>query len=194
MSDRGGPVAVAAVAFLALVGLGGLAARWWSMAETRTGAEPPPEDGAEGSTERQDGLEGLDPAFRLQLEAVLGRLEARGYAPWIYETLRTQERQSWLYASGRTREGTRVTNVETVGNHGRGMAADVIDGRPHPTRAGQRIGWGTWEGDPGDAQAAEMAEEFFAALGEEAEAEGLVWGGRWTLSGGGADQPHVELA
>ena len=39
-----------------------------------------------------------------------------------------------------------------------------------------------------------MAEDYFKAQGEEAERLGLVWGGRWTLSGGGTDKPHVELA
>ena len=148
---------------------------------------------AEG-IERQSSTSELEPAFRAKLEELVRRLEAKGYKPWIYETKRTQARQAWLYASGRTRAGSKVTNVEQVGNHGRGRAADVIDGRAHPTRKGERIGWGTWSGKDGDSDAAAMADRFFDDLGADAEALGLTWGGRWTLEGGGSDKPHVELA
>ena len=148
------------------------------------------------STKPIDTLEGLDPEFRSKLDQLVKALEARGYKPWIYETIRTQARQDWLYASGRTRPGPIVTDVRepTDKGHGAGKAADIIDGRPHPTRKGQRVGWGSWTGDPGDDEAAEMAADYFQAQGEEAERLGLVWGGRWTLSGGGKDEPHVQLA
>tara|TARA_Y100001973_G_scaffold90807_1_gene138761 strand:+ start:1275 stop:1802 length:528 start_codon:yes stop_codon:yes gene_type:complete len=149
------------------------------------------------SIERQDTLEGLHPEFLPKLQQLLDRLKARGFKPWVYETHRTAARQDWLYASGRTRPGPIVTNVDgkvqTGKGHGAGKAADIIDGRAHPTRSGQRVGWGTWSGQDGDETAAEMAEDFFRALGEEAEALGLTWGGRWTLSGGGKDMPHVQL-
>ena len=150
------------------------------------------------STERQTSLDGLHPDFLPKLQQLLDRLKARGFKPWMYETTRTTARQDWLYASGRTRPGPIVTNVsgkarnELVG-HAAGKAADIIDGRAHPSRSGQRVGWGTWSGQDGDETAAEMAEDFFRALGEEAEALGLTWGGRWTLSGGGKDMPHVQL-
>ena len=148
------------------------------------------------SIDRQSSTSSLDPRFRSKLAAMVAALQARGFKPWVYETKRTPARQAWLYASGRTRPGAIVTNVlEPTGKgHGPGRAADVIDGRAHPTRSGERIGWGTWQGKPGDDKAAEMAAAYFAAQGEEAEKLGLIWGGRWTLQGGGSDKPHVELA
>lgn len=146
------------------------------------------------SITKQDSASSLDPVFRAKLAKMTAALRARGFQPWVYETKRSQARQAWLYASGRSRSGGIVTNVSEVGAHGRGTAADVIDGRPHPTRKGERVGWGTWSGDDGDEKAATMARAYFEAQGEEAKKLGLIWGGDWTLSGGGSDEPHVELA
>jgi len=144
--------------------------------------------------DKSTSLEELDPEFRSKLEALISKLEAKGYKPRINETKRSAARQAWLYASGRTRPGSIVTWVEES-NHEDGDAADVIDGRPHPDRAGQVVGWGSWEAEQGadatagDRQASSMAAEFFKAYGAEAEALGLTWGGRWSEP----DLPHVEL-
>ena len=149
------------------------------------------------SIERQDSLELLEPSFRKKVQKLIQVLQAQGYEPWVYETLRTAARQDWLYASGRTRPGPIVTDVDSSApmvGHGVGLAADIIDGRPHPTRSGQKVGWGSWTGDPGDAEAKLMADAFFDALGSEAKKLGLVWGGDWILSGGGSDRPHVQAA
>lgn len=150
------------------------------------------------SIERQDSLELLQSSFRGQVQKLIQALQAQGYEPWVYETRRTASRQNWLYASGRTRPGAIVTNVDSSGypgkGHGAGLAVDIIDGRPHPTRSGQKVGWGSWTGDAGDAEAKRMADAFFDALGSEAEKLGLVWGGDWTLAGGGSDRPHVQAA
>jgi peptidoglycan L-alanyl-D-glutamate endopeptidase CwlK len=152
----------------------------------------------DNSTAVQDSWNGLTPEFREKLSQLVAALKARGFKPWVYETTRSRARQDWLYASGRTRPGPIVTDVDGSyqgkRGHGSGTAADVIDGRPHPTRQGQRVGWGSWTGNPGDEKSAEMAQAYFKAQGEEAKRLGLVWGGDWTLSGGGDDRPHVQLA
>jgi hypothetical protein len=147
-----------------------------------------------GSTRRVSSLSRLDPAFREKVLLLIADLERLGYEPWVYETYRSPARQAWLYASGRTREGPIVTNVlaPSPTGHGSGKAVDIIDGRAHPSRKGFKVGWGTWSGQAGDASAEEMADRFFAALGQRGQAAGLKWGGNWTLSGGGTDRPHIE--
>jgi len=130
----------------------------------------------------------LQPRFRSVLEAVLGDLRAQGFQPKVFETVRSAERQRWLY------ENTKSTLTPELGKHGEGLAADVIDGRPHPTRPGQIIGWGTWntrsDATPGDDVAKRMADDFFQAFGRAAVARGLTWGGNWASF---KDFPHVEL-
>lgn len=133
---------------------------------------------------RRNDLDGLTPEFRAKVEVLLYRLRLRGHVPWVYETRRTPERQAYLYASGRTRPGPKVTWTRES-KHLHGLAVDIIDGREHPTRPGDRVGWGTW----GDPISAGMAERFFSALGDEAKAIGLVWGGDWKSR----DLPHVEM-
>lgn len=134
-------------------------------------------------------LDALEPEFRVKVEAVLGRLWRRGFAPKLFETRRTKERQAWLYASGRTRPGSKVTWTMRS-KHLEGLAADIIDGRlgEFDGRPGlEPVGWGSW---PRSTEDDKLAAEFFAALGEEAEEEGLVWGGNW--SGTRKDLPHIE--
>ncbi len=145
------------------------------------------------NTDRQDDLDTLDPTFRAQLETVLAELERAGYKPRVWETLRSDARQAWLYSSGRSRSGPIVTWTNDS-DHESGNAADVIDGRPHPDRPGQIVGWGSWAAEygddatAGDTEASVMAAEFFAAYGAAAERAGLTWGGRWS----DPDLPHVQ--
>ncbi|HPE35536.1 MAG TPA: M15 family metallopeptidase [Spirochaetales bacterium] len=139
-------------------------------------AEPP----------RLDDLDLLRPDFRAKIDALYQELRAQGFEPLPWETLRTPERQAWLYAQGRTRPGAIVTQaVSSVHEDGRGV--DTIDGRRIPSGPfeGQLYGWGSW-GDP-DVEAEAL--RFFNAYGRAAEALGLTWGGRWTTL---RDYPHVE--
>lgn len=80
----------------------------------------------------------LYPDFRAKLKKVLS--EAPG-GPWkLVEGYRSQARQTWLYAQGRTRPGSIVTWMKTPRNHGAGLAADVIPA------AGYNAPRATWEG------------------------------------------------
>lgn len=117
-------------------------------------------------------LDGLAPQFRAALVAMCDAVEAAGHArPRIFETLRTAERQRYIYGYGRTWDDGRgvVTNSRThlTTWHGFGLAADVI----HPT-----LHW--------NAPAA-----WWTAVGEAARAAGLEWGGDWASF---PDRPHVQ--
>jgi len=128
-------------------------------------------------------LDGLDPEFRRRLELVLSELHAMDYRPIVYETLRTMERQRELVDAG--------VSWTMDSRHLTGHAADIIDGREHPSRAGMVNGWGSWEGGTLDAEANLRAARFFEALGIVAQHHGLTWGGAW--QGTRRDTPHVEL-
>lgn len=149
-------------------------------------------DVATDAPPRRSDLTGLQPAFRLRLARVLSELERMDFKPQVWETVRTAERQAWLHEH---RPGS--TRTARLGAHGEGRAADVIDGRAHPTRSGKINGWGAWDGsDRGDEAANAAAAAFFEAFGEVAERHGLVWGGRWRgfeSDHGSGDRTHVEL-
>lgn len=110
--------------------------------------------------------EKLNPEFRARAARVLERLKAAG-TPFHYgETLRSVERQQWLF---RYRKGaTKCDGIKNLSRHQSGNAADVypdgfkaIPPHEHPV----------WN-----------------ALADAAEAEGLESGHRW-----GWDSPHIEL-
>ena len=136
----------------------------------------------------------LKPEFKKRLILLKKYMDSRGYPVWVFETFRTPERQQKLYAKGRTEPGSKVTWTLNS-DHMIGEAGDLIDGRPHPDRTGQRVGWGSWEAQekqagrtptPGDVLATQMASEFFAVLGQAATAVGLY---RDVPN----DLPHVAL-
>lgn len=115
-------------------------------------------------------LEVLPIGMRRQVECLTGRLDRGGWEWRIYETYRSNRRQGWLYAQGRTRPGPRVTNVQTAeqGLHHWGLAIDVVHRKKlwdHP--------------------------RFFYWVGQHAEACGLIAGAFWIRF---PDQPHVQYA
>lgn len=70
----------------------------------------------------------LAPAFSLRLWLALREANRQGLHIACFEGLRTPARQAWLYAQGRTRPGSIVTNAATVFSswHGYGLAADCV--------------------------------------------------------------------
>lgn len=90
-----------------------------------------------------------------------------GLAVLITETYRTQERQDYLYAQGRTRAGTIVTWTRKSRHTGR-LAWDICK-----NRKGQEY-----------ADAA-----FFDRCGRIAARLGITWGGRWDTP----DRSHFEV-
>jgi D-alanyl-D-alanine carboxypeptidase len=113
-------------------------------------------------------LDILEPHFRKQVECTLARLKKGGWQPKVFETYRSDARQTALYSYGRTRPGARVTNaknaITTV--HHYGLAVDMI----HATK-----GWNH--------------PKFFYWQGQHAEACGLVSGAFWRTM---ADPPHLQ--
>ncbi|HET6495486.1 MAG TPA: M15 family metallopeptidase [Polyangia bacterium] len=110
------------------------------------------------------------PKFAIAVRAMLKDLEG-GRSEWAFETLRTPERQRFLYGFGRDFDDGRgkVTNAQTslYSWHGFGMAVDVVEK----------------DATPWDAPVS-----FWNEIGEAAERNGLVWGGRWRKP----DLPHVQ--
>ena len=117
-------------------------------------------------------LEGLAPKFRTQVAALMNHLADNGFDPVIVESLRSDERQRYLYRFGRDYDDGRgiVTNspIGQTSWHFYGLAVDVIS----------RVE--RW--DAPDA--------FWSALGVSANVHGLAWGGDWPTL---ADKPHVQF-
>lgn len=126
---------------------------------------PPPE------IPRITALDALAPRFRAAIEAVLDRLRVSTYDPIVAESIRTHERQAFLYGFGRGYDDGRgvVTNSRDADEtwHHFGLAVDVW--------SRSRL----WNAPA----------EFWAMLGKEAKAQGLAWGGDWSRF---PDRPHVQ--
>jgi hypothetical protein len=129
---------------------------------------PPPE------IPRVSALSGCAPLFRAAIMRVLAAVRAAGFDPVVYESLRSGERQRYLYGFGRQYDEPgdprgRVTNSSDFDEtwHGFGLAVDIIS---------ESLKWSA--GEP-----------FWRALGAAARDEGLVWGGDWPTF---KDRPHVQ--
>ncbi|MCO4101739.1 MAG: M15 family metallopeptidase [Gemmatimonas sp.] len=127
----------------------------------------------------QRSLDGLAPQFRAAVERVVARMRNDGHLPTVFETLRTEQRQSFIYGFGREYDDGRgiVTHSESAVDtwHGYGLAVDII--------CGVRL----WGARP----------DFWASLGTACRAEGLVWGADWNNNGRTdderfVDRPHVQ--
>lgn len=70
----------------------------------------------------------LAPGFGLRLKLGIRECRAAGLRVGLHDGFRSTERQSWLYAQGRTRPGNIVTNARTALRswHGFGLAGDVV--------------------------------------------------------------------
>lgn len=108
----------------------------------------------------------LLPSFRKKVEELIVRMEARGYQCRVWETGRDAKRARWLQRRGKSKSGVKSL-------HCYGAAADII----HVTDLWSNRG-------------------FFRALGEEAQALGLTWGGDWdddpSTPNRFYDGPHVQ--
>lgn len=81
-------------------------------------------------------LAGLDPDLRARVERVVERMKNEyGHDVTVVETVRSQERQDWLYEQGRTREGSVVTWTRDSA-HTHGEAVDVIIDGSYQNAAG----------------------------------------------------------
>jgi hypothetical protein len=132
---------------------------------------------------RQTSLDGLAPGFAARLRQLLRVLEAGGFMPVVAETVRTAERQAFLYGFGRTYDDGRgiVTRASShlSSLHGYGLAADVWNAAlPKPWMLG---------------------ESFRRALRGACLVVNLRHGDDWNMDGSRAgeqflDGPHVQWA
>jgi len=118
------------------------------------------------STERISDLQLLEPKTRELVEKIIADTKAHGFDLMVFETYRSQARQSLLFAQG-------ATKLKNVGVHHYGLACDIvksINGQP------------SWKGD-------------FSILGQMAHAHGLIWGGDWgtpSVHHSFIDSDHVQ--
>lgn len=110
------------------------------------------------------------PKFASAVTALVAHLNG-GLTEMVFETLRTEARQTFLYGFGRDYDDGRgkVTNARSAlySWHGFGLAVDVVEKDATP-----------WNAPP----------TFWNAIGDAADATGLTWGGRWSKP----DLPHVQ--
>lgn len=116
-------------------------------------------------------LNKLNANAKLAAEYLIEACEAEGLALLITETLRTTERQQELYAQGRTKPGSIVTQLDGVKQksiHQYGNAFDVCQ----------------------NIRGKEYDIPFLQKVGKLGEQIGLEWGGSWK---GFVDMPHFQL-
>lgn len=132
------------------------------------------------------GIELLHPAMQAKVTEFLAECKKRGLPVQITDTWRTVAEQDALYAQGRTKPGSIVTNCkgsDYQSPHMWGFAFDVCRNdkdSPYYNDKGKTAN-GFGDGD-----------SMFTKFGLAGEAVGLCWGGRFTSYPGG-DKPHFEL-
>jgi len=99
----------------------------------------------------------LEPGFRQRVEAFLAELMRRRIYVVVIETLRSPERQAYLFATGKTRTPDRSRHLY-------GLAIDIVPCAEYNGKV-TKVAWDSprWR-----------------EIGELGEQHGLVWGGRWT--------------
>lgn len=132
-------------------------------------------------------LDVIAPQLKVAVLKVLAKMKEDGFNAIPFDTLRTADRQSFLYGKGRTPEQCiemgvdpkwawptcpdgRVTKAASylTSWHGFGLAVDIVENDATPWTAPQA---------------------FWHALGRHAMAQGLAWGGGWSRF---PDLPHVQ--
>jgi LAS superfamily LD-carboxypeptidase LdcB len=113
----------------------------------------------------------LTPLVKRQADKIVEDMEKFGYKVTIFQGFRSFAEQDALYAQGRTKPGSIVTNAKAgYSLHNYGVAVDIVfveNGRPswaekHP-----------WQ-----------------VLGQVGKNHGFEWGGDWQ---GFKDRPHFEM-
>lgn len=113
-------------------------------------------------------LDDLRSDVRANVETLLSLCRAQGMQILITQTKRDNEYQAYLYAQGRTRSGSIITNSKTTTFHGAGLAVDFCENiRGH---------------EYDDVS-------FFRNVAIIAKAMGFSWGGDWKSF---PDNPHLQ--
>ena len=105
---------------------------------------------------------------RLKVEKFLAECQNQGLKVLITQTKRDDEYQAYLYAQGRTRPGSIVTNSKSTTFHGAGLAFDICQ----------------------NIKGQEYSDEgFFLNCAIIAKHMGFSWGGDWKTF---TDKPHFQ--
>ncbi len=139
---------------------GGLAVGLLLLTPSKARARP-----AATSLDVEDDLELLQPTFRGKVRTLIRRMNDRGFDAHVFETWRSRARNKVLSERG-TGISPNADGSIPIGMHELGLAVDVVSRSK------------LWS--PGQA--------FWTALGAEAKALGLNWGGTWS----DPDMPHVQ--
>jgi peptidoglycan L-alanyl-D-glutamate endopeptidase CwlK len=113
----------------------------------------------------------LKPELRPKVEAVVAGLRARDFQPFVFYGWRSVAVQLELYERGVTQVKFSFHNAQKPNGTPNAYAADIVD---------ERYMW----------QPKAASSGFWKALGREAKAQGLYWGGDWTDF---PDWAHVQL-
>lgn len=146
--------------------------------------------------QRDDRLESLNPTAAILFQNLIDAVAARGLPMLVYETLRTQERQNYLYTKGRTRAELDSKGIDFPAKpnenkvtwtlrskHLSGNAIDFVLN----TRSSYWRQRGVKPTSPWDTKTPE-ALLVWQQFGEIARELGFNWGGFWAKK----DWPHVE--
>lgn len=127
-------------------------------------------------------LTGLHPAVQAAAAALIERSYACGVPILITQGLRTMAEQNALYAQGRTRPGSIVTNARGGESyHNYGLAVDFALLLPN----GSSVSWDmTRDGD-------QDGTPDWREVVQQAKAIGFEWGGDWTSF---KDYPHLQMS
>ncbi|TSK05386.1 MAG: peptidoglycan-binding protein [Geobacter sp.] len=113
----------------------------------------------------------LNPQFKGKVVTVLRNLQDNDFLPLIFYGWRSVSTQLTLFSSGRSKVKFSFHNAQLTDGTPNSYAADIID---------SRYGW---------TQQAESS-GFWMALGTQAKAQGLFWGGDWSTF---RDVAHIQL-
>ena len=147
---------------------------WTTLAATSTKKAPTSlaqwnGDSSQWSQEKK--LQSLKTTLRPKIDALLAALRRRDFQPKIVFAWRSVAVQQTLYEQGKSTVRFSFHNAQLANGTPNAYAADIIDSRyawtPKATTSG-----------------------FWDALGEEAKALGLYWGGDWVQF---RDWAHVQL-
>lgn len=116
-------------------------------------------------------LKELSPLAKTACELFLNECKKVGLNVLVTETYRSQERQNYLYAQGRTKpyENNKQVTKTKSSNHTSRMAWDICKNVP-----GEEF----------------KDDEFFNQCGAIAKRLGIEWGGSWTSI---VDKPHFQI-
>jgi len=114
----------------------------------------------------------LHPELQPIVEQFLAKCKEQGFPVIITQTMRTKDEQDALYAQGRTKPGSIVTNVKYPNSgHCWGVCFDFA----------RNVKGKEWDN----------SDRFFNKVGAIGKSLGLSWGGDWS---GFVDLPHLEMA